>query len=118
VDIVVDGATEYQTIDGFGTSVMTWMSSVYGNAQFRTDYARDLGCSVVRGELHPMAITKNACMDRNPTTFGADIDANVALMDFSQSRVSITGGFMQAVYAQRLDDRYIYLCSCRPKWGL
>lgn len=114
VDISVDGNNEQQTIDGFGSSVMNWMSSVYGNAANRTDYARDLGCSIVRGELHPSSITKNACMNLNPTTFGADINANVALMDFAQSRISITGGFMQAVYAQRLDDMKIMLSIWTP----
>ncbi|MBD3239690.1 MAG: hypothetical protein GF331_03830 [Chitinivibrionales bacterium] len=115
VDIVVNGADENQVIDGFGTSVMNWMSAVYGNAQLRTDYARDLGCSVVRGELHPAAITKDACMDRNPTQFGTDIDANIALMDFvNQSRVSITGGFMEAVYEQRLDEMKVMLSIWTP----
>lgn len=115
VDIVVDGADENQVIDGFGTSVMNWMSAVYGNAQLRTDYVHDLGCSIVRGELHPAAITKDRCMDQNPTQFGPDIDANVALMDFvGQSRVSITGEFMEAVYAQRLDDMKVMLSIWTP----
>ncbi len=115
IDIVVDGTDENQVIDGFGTSVMNWMSGVYGNAQLRTDYVQDLGCSVLRGELHPAAITKDACMDRNPTQFGPDIDANVALMDFvGQSRVSITGEFMEAVYAQRLDEMKVMLSIWTP----
>ncbi len=114
-DITVNGTVEYQTIDGFGTSIMNWMDSVYANAQNRTDFARDLGCSIVRGELHPAAITKDDCMDANPTTFGADIDANVGLMDFrNHYRLSITGEFMKAVYGQRLDDMKVTFSIWTP----
>lgn len=115
VDVTIDGSDEQQTIDGFGTSVMNWMASTFADAEVRRIYARDLGCSIVRGELHPMAITKDKCMDKNPTTFGSDIAANAALMDFDgQSRVYITGRFMKAVYNDRLDEMKIMLSIWTP----
>ena len=114
VTITVDGSSEHQVIDGFGTSVMNWMSAEYGNAEARRIYAQDMGGSIVRGELHPQAITKGP-MNLNPTVFGPDIDANAALMDFTgQSRVSITGGFAQAVYNQRIDEMKVMLSIWTP----
>ncbi|MBD3243263.1 MAG: hypothetical protein GF331_21920 [Chitinivibrionales bacterium] len=114
VTITIDGNDENQTMDGFGTSVMNWDSTFNCDEDFYRIYTQDLGCSIIRGELHPAAIT-GECMNLNETQFGPDIDANVALMDFEgYTRISITGNWMEAVYNQRLDEMLIMLSIWTP----
>lgn len=114
IQLSLDANTTYQTIDGFGTSVMHWLADQYANEAYRTAYAQDLGCSIIRGNLHCSAITGEESMNGNKTTFGSDIDKNAALMDFSVNRVATTGGFMEAVYAQRLDEMKITFSIWTP----
>jgi O-glycosyl hydrolase len=112
--ITIDTQAEFQQIDGFGTSVMNWDSAFNCDPDFYEAYAVDLGCSIIRGELHPAAITGD-CMDKNPTTFNENVDENAALMNFSDyTRVSITGNWMQEVYSRRLDEMKVMLSIWTP----
>lgn len=67
--------------------------------------------------MRPSPITGDDCQDGNPTNFGADIDQNVSLMNFSHSDVAITGEFMKSVYAQKLDEmKTMFSIWTPPHW--
>src|ERR1039458_9507308 len=55
-DVVVDGSAQYQTIEGFGTSIIGWepkFARLVGKPGFVKTFADDVGCSILRVQLVP-----------------------------------------------------------------
>jgi glucuronoarabinoxylan endo-1,4-beta-xylanase len=51
VDVVVDGRSRFQTIEGFGTCLVAWvekMRALYRTEAFPRTYAEDVGCNILR----------------------------------------------------------------------
>jgi O-glycosyl hydrolase len=51
VDVTVDGAKHYQTIEGFGACLIAWMEpfrTLYRTEQFQRTYVEGVGCTVLR----------------------------------------------------------------------
>ncbi len=50
-DVTVDGATRYQTIEGFGTCLVAWMGrfrDLYRTEDFQRTYVEGVGCTMLR----------------------------------------------------------------------
>lgn len=55
-EIAIDWTDQYQTIDGFGTSSIGWVSAMdqhYATATYQTRYVDELGCSIYRMPIWP-----------------------------------------------------------------
>jgi O-glycosyl hydrolase len=50
LDVTIS-TTRNQTIYGFGTCIAWWITSPYDQDAWRTMYAQDMGCSLLRVEL-------------------------------------------------------------------
>jgi O-glycosyl hydrolase len=51
VDVTVDGAQRYQTIEGFGTCLIAWVErfrNLYRTEEFQKIYVEGLGCNILR----------------------------------------------------------------------
>lgn len=104
VEVSVDLARKHQSIDGFGTCLAWWKEKPYDDPAFREMYWRDLGCSMLRMELHPNALTSNGKLDGPAIVLGEDIDRNIALLDFKAKGVRNFGEFARAGSKLKLDQ--------------
>src|SRR5688572_927115 len=106
VQITVDGNTPLQTMDGFGGSIMNWMTQNKDPAwaQF---CARDLGVSMLRLDLHPDIYTGGNW--GSPVTWTSDINTNMNMMTLSAGTVDIAGVAARNLYNNRLDEMKIMM---------
>src|SRR5437764_14117579 len=95
VNLTVNPAVRYQSIDGFGTALggqsPTW------SAQMQYLYAQDMGASMLRVPLTPDVLP-------GQVTLGPDVQSNVNLLNFNDIQQGPWGQFAQAVTAQRIDQ--------------
>ncbi|HLL87901.1 MAG TPA: hypothetical protein VK324_01225, partial [Tepidisphaeraceae bacterium] len=96
VDVAIDGATMFQTIDGFGAMAPSYTaeraSLLYG----------DMGASMVRIALSSRALRAPGDTQYNtpvtPVTLGPDLAENIAKFNFAASRV---GNVLETVKASK-----------------
>lgn len=103
-EVSIDLDQRRQTIDGFGTCLAWWKDQPYDNAKFREMYWKDLGCSILRMEFHPNALTSNGKLDGPTVVLGENIDLNVELFNFKAKGVKNFGQFAQAGKLLKIDE--------------
>ena len=88
-EVTIDANTRYQTIEGWGSCLVTWDPSIpYYSTAWREAY-RDLGCNIVR-----MPMTKSVLVapDGNyatPVELVDDLQTNINKMDFDVYAVEL-----------------------------
>jgi len=91
-DVVVDATRRYQTIEGWGTSLMFWnrSSTPYRAPAWRRAY-RDLGLNILRINMNKEVLVDSSGDMTVPVLLGEDIRANVDKMHFDNAQTRVYG---------------------------
>ena len=112
VTVTIDEDTEFQTIDGFGGSIMMWISE-NKDEDWARYCAQEIGVSIVRCDLHPEIIGK---FD-NEQHFVDDITTNMGFMNSSASEIDIGFTAAKNFHENRLDEMKIMVSVwTQPHW--
>ncbi len=122
--VTIDEMTRYQTMDGWGASLVFWgdmagPQSPYHQPGFINAYARELGCNILRIQCNPHALTGPSGRLDDPVELGPDLDANIAKFNFEHERVKIFGQVAQYLQKNALEpDRVKYMADfwTPPHW--
>jgi O-glycosyl hydrolase len=122
--ITVDPSIRYQTIEGWGTSLVFWgrpagPDSPYHDPRFIQAYARDLGCNILRIQCNPHALKGPSGRLDDPVELGQDLDENIAKFDFGHERVKIFGQVAGYLRDNALEpERVVYMADfwSPPHW--
>lgn len=104
IDITIDAATQFQTIDGFGTSLSWSTNTPYSQDAWRNMYFQDLGSSMLRFDMRHNALKGPDGDWETPVTLGTDLAANIAQFDFNTLGVGQAGLVAQAGQSKKIDD--------------
>lgn len=104
IDVTIDAATRYQTIDGFGTALESWHASPYATAAWQDMYYQDLGSSILRIALEPTVAAGSDNNMATPITFGTDLAANIAMLNFNIGSMSAFKSVAIAGQTKTLDE--------------
>lgn len=84
-EVTIDASVRFQTIEGWGTCLIGWSLSEtpYNDPAWRAAY-RDLGCNILRIPMIKEVLVANRQNPdyRVPVALGADLQANINLMNF------------------------------------
>lgn len=88
--VTVDMTTRNQTIEGWGTSMIFWNRSrtPYQELAWRRAY-RDLGLNVLRVIINKEVLVDNGGDMSVPVPLGADIESNIAKMNFDNPKTKV-----------------------------
>jgi len=122
--VTIDEGTRYQTIDGWGASIVSWSElagpdSLYHDPRFIRAYARELGCNILRVQCNPHALTGPSGRLDDPVELGPDLDENIAKFNFEEPRVKIFGQVAQYLRDNALEpDRVKFMADfwTPPHW--
>jgi O-glycosyl hydrolase len=105
-DVYIDPGVRFQTIEGWGTCMIGWSLSEtpYNDSAWRDAY-RDLGCNILRLPLiKEVLVADRQNPDyRVPVPLGANLQSNVALMDFQIAPLTTWGDFAAWLRANALE---------------
>lgn len=102
--LVIDPATTHQEIDGFGTCLAWWVNGDYLTNSWQNLYYQDLGASILRIDIHTNSLRGPDDNPATPVTLTEDLDANIAMFDFSETGVRNFGAVAEASNSKALDD--------------
>jgi len=90
--VSIDANTCYQTIEGWGSSMITYSlgSTPYANQRWREAY-RDLGCNILRMPMGKEVLVDGSGDMRIPVVLSDNLQNNVAKMNFNLSSVTVLG---------------------------
>lgn len=90
--VTVDLSKRYQTIEGWGTSMVSWNLSdtPYHDPAWRRAY-RDLGLNILRLSLDKEVLVDASGDMSVPVPLGADLKANITKMNFANPRTKVYG---------------------------
>lgn len=91
-DVVVDETARYQTIEGWGTSMIFWKRSQtpYRDPAWRKAY-RDLGLNILRLNINKEVLVDPSGDFAVPVALGADLSANIERMSFAGPKTKVYG---------------------------
>lgn len=91
-EIEVDPTTRYQTIEGWGTSMIFWdlARTPYQDPAWRRAY-RDLGLNILRVNINKEVLVDASGDMSVPVRLGPDLEANIAKMDFANRKTEVYG---------------------------
>lgn len=117
IDLAINAATRYQTIDGFGTALSGWKPALYSDPAFANMYYQDLGVSALRVALDIGALAGTDGKLETPVTLTDNLDANIALFDFNASNIHTQGLVAQQSVTKKLDSfKVIASIWTPPHW--
>lgn len=92
VEVEIDASVRHQTVEGWGTSLITWSYNQvpYWREDWRAAY-RDLGVNVIRVNLKKEVLVHSNNDWATPVRLGSDLQENVDRMDFTIDAVRVFG---------------------------
>jgi O-glycosyl hydrolase len=112
VDVTVDGAQRYQTIEGFGTCLIAWVErfrNLYRTEDFQKIYVEGVGCNVLRVNMWGPVFEK-------PTEDWTQIRCEDFDMESSGGRPQIFVDFGRGILKLNQDIRIIGTVWSPPSW--
>jgi O-glycosyl hydrolase len=112
VDITVDGAQRYQTIEGFGTCLIAWVDrfrNLYHTEDFQKIYVEGVGCNMLRVNMWGPAFEK-------PTEDWTQIRCEDFNMEASSGRPRIFVDFGRGILKLDPDVKIIGTVWSPPSW--
>lgn len=118
--LTIDANQRYQTIEGWGTCMITWSLSQapYTQTAWRNAY-RDLGCNILR-----VAMTKNVLVHPSgnyatPVVLSDNLQSNIALFNFNRDDVTVFSDFATWLRANALETNRVKIVGSvwsPPHW--
>jgi|GEM_PF-1458027 len=118
--LTIDTSTRYQTIEGWGTCMITWSinNTPYYNSAWRAAY-RDLGCNILR-----VAMTKNVLVHSSgnyaiPVVLSDNLQSNIALFNFNRQDVTVFSDFAAWLRTNALETNRVKIVGSvwsPPHW--
>jgi O-glycosyl hydrolase len=117
VNVTIDAATKFQTIDGFGTSLAWWQSGLYETEAWRDAYYQDLGSSMLRVDMNILALPGSDGNLATPVEMVEDLQTNIDQFDWNSVTTARFGGVAQVSQTKKLDDfKLIGTIWSPPHW--
>lgn len=104
VNVAINAAQRFQTIDGFGTSMAWWVPGVYDQAAWTDAYYKDLGSSMLRVDLNINALPGSDGDYATPVPMVEDLQTNIDAFDWASVPTSRFGPVTQAAATKKLDQ--------------
>lgn len=118
--LTIDTSQRYQTIEGWGTCMITWSLSQapYTQTAWRNAY-RDLGCNILR-----VAMTKNVLVHPSgnyatPVVLSDNLQSNIALFNFNRQDVTVFSDFATWLRGNALETNRVKIVGSvwsPPHW--
>ena len=104
VDVSINAAARYQTIDGFGTAAGFFLGDVYTQETWKNAYFQELGSSMLRIDLNILALPGSDDDLATPVTMVEDIQTNIDAFDWNSVPTKLFGGIIESSKTKKLDD--------------
>src|SRR3954468_9246557 len=95
VNVSIDTAQRYQTIDGFGTSMAWWVPGVYEQSAWQDAFYKDLGSSILRVDLNINALPGSDGDFATPVNMVEDLQTNINAFDWNSIPTKRFGAVIQ-----------------------
>jgi O-glycosyl hydrolase len=120
IEIKIDPGRRYQTIEGWGSSLISWdqENTAYDDPRWRAAF-RELGVNILRIDLAKEALIDDSGDPTVAVVLEEDIQSNIARMNFAHPRIKVFGDMAVWLKANALEPEQVKIVGSLwtpPHW--